>query len=165
MEETTGTLVLQVNGQTRKIYDVRNSDTLADVLRERLGLLGTKISCDEGACGACTVLIDGVATLSCMVLAVSAVGKQITTIEGLSHGDELDPVQRAFLEERGFACGYCTPGFIMSAESLLRENPSPTQDEIKQAIAGNICRCGVYEHIEHAIAVAADKLKAGEKLC
>lgn len=161
-EESTKTILLHVNGRDRKINDVRNADTLADVLRDRLGLLGTKISCDEGACGSCTVIVDGEVTLSCMVLAVSMIGKNIVTIEGLISGNTLDPIQDAFLEERGFACGYCTPGFIMTTKVLLDENPNPTRAEIKEAIAGNICRCGVYEHIENAIEKAAEKIRAGE---
>lgn len=161
-EENLKTIVLNINGQDRKIHDVRNADTLADVLRNRLGLLGTKISCDEGACGACTVIVDGEAVLSCMVLAVSMEGRKIVTIEGLSSGNVLHPIQVAFLEERGYACGYCTPGFVMTTKALLDENPNPTKAEIKEAIAGNICRCGVYEHIEKAIEKASEKLRAGE---
>lgn len=161
-EDNTKTIILNVNGRDRKIHDVRNSDTLADVLRNKLGLLGTKISCDEGACGACTVIVDGEAALSCMVLAVSMEGKSIVTIEGLSSGNELHPIQEAYLEERGYACGYCTPGFVMTTKVLLDHNPNPTKAEIKEAIAGNICRCGVYEHIEKAIEKAAEKIRAGE---
>ncbi len=161
-EDNTKTIVLNVNGRDRKIHDVRNSDTLADVLRNKLGLLGTKISCDEGACGACTVIVDGEAALSCMLLAVSMEGKSIVTIEGLSSGNELHPIQEAYLEERGYACGYCTPGFVMTTKVLLDHNPTPTKAEIKEAIAGNICRCGVYEHIEKAIEKAAEKIRAGE---
>ncbi|MCD7993796.1 MAG: (2Fe-2S)-binding protein [Clostridia bacterium] len=161
-EDNTKTIILNVNGRDRKIHDVRNSDTLADVLRNKLGLLGTKISCDEGACGACTVIVDGEAALSCMVLAVSMEGKSIVTIEGLSSGNELHPIQEAYLEERGYACGYCTPGFVMTTKVLLDHNPNPTKAEIKEAIAGNICHCGVYEHIEKAIEKAAEKIRAGE---
>lgn len=161
-EDNTKTIILNVNGRDRKIHDVRNSDTLADVLRNKLGLLGTKISCDEGACGACTVIVNGETVLSCIVLAVSMEGKSIVTIEGLSSGNELHPIQEAYLEERGYACGYCTPGFVMTTKVLLDHNPNPTKAEIKEAIAGNICRCGVYEHIEKAIEKAAEKIRAGE---
>lgn len=161
-EDNRRTVVLNVNGSDYKIYDVRDADTLADVLRERLGLLGTKISCDEGSCGACTVIADGEAILSCMTLAVSVEDKKILTIEGLSQGNDIHPIQQAYLEERGYACGYCTPGFVMTTKALLDKNPHPDRREIKEAIAGNICRCGVYEHIENAVESAARKLSGEE---
>ncbi len=129
------------------------------MLRNRLGLKGTKISCDEGACGACTVLIDNKPSLSCVTLAIAVEGKKIQTIEGLSYGDNIDIIQKSYLEERGYACGYCTPGFIMTTAALLKENLHPTRQEIKEAIAGNICRCGVYEHIENAIELSAKRIK------
>lgn len=161
---TERTIILNVNGKDYKIHDVREADTLADVLRDRLGLLGTKVSCNEGSCGACTVLVDGQVTLSCMTLAVLMEGKKILTIEGLSDGKGMDVIQEAFLEERGYACGYCTPGIIMTAKAFLDENPSPTRQEIKEAISGNICRCGVYEHVENAIELAAEKMKEGRSV-
>lgn len=154
-------LTLKVNGEVKRILNVEPSKTLADVLRDRLGLTGTKIGCNEGSCGACTVLIDGVPTLSCMTLAHLAEGKEIMTIEGLACGNRLHPIQEAFVEERGFACGYCTPGMIMSTKALLEKNPNPTEDIIKEALAGNICRCSVYEHIVNAAKAAADKMQGG----
>lgn len=142
--------------------DFLASDTLAFVLRERLGFTGLKTACDEGACGACTVLVDGKAVLSCMMLAVEAVGHEVLTVEGLP--DE-DPVIQAFAEqhEPGYGtalqCGYCTPGFVMAAHGLLRENPDPTLEEIKEGLSGNLCRCGSYPGIAQAVLHAAEKLR------
>jgi aerobic-type carbon monoxide dehydrogenase small subunit (CoxS/CutS family) len=159
---TSDVLVLTVNGEEHRLLGVRDSDTLADVLRDRMGLVGTKIACDEGACGSCTVLIDGAPTLSCMTLAHAVVDKRITTIEGLKCGNRLHPIQEAFIEERGYACGYCTPGIIMTTKALLEENPNPTEEMIKEALAGNLCRCTVYEHIIDAVKTAAVKMQGGE---
>ena len=153
------TIQLHINNKDYRIHEVSDSETLADVLRDRLMLTGTKVACDEGACGACTVIVDGKAALSCMTLASDMVGKDIVTIEGLMDGPRLDPVQESFLEERGFACGCCTPGFVMTAKVLLEENPEPTRREIREALSGNICRCSVYEHIENAVVSASEKLK------
>jgi len=153
------TIQLHINKRDYRLHEVSGSETLAEVLRDRLGLTGTKVACDEGACGACTVIVDGRAVLSCMTLAADMAGKEIVTIEGLMDGPRLDPVQESFLEERGFACGCCTPGFVMAAKVLLAENPEPTRSEIRVALAGNICRCSVYEHIENAVVNAAEKLK------
>ena len=142
--------------------DFLASDTLAFVLRERLGLTGLKTACDEGACGACTVLIDGKAVLSCMMLAVEAVGHEVLTVEGLPVED---PVIQAISEqhEPGYGtalqCGYCTPGFVMAAHGLLRENPDPTLEEIKEGLSGNLCRCGSYPGIAQAVLHAAEKLR------
>lgn len=158
----TNTLILNINGKEHQIYDVLNSETLSEVLRERLGLLGTKVACDEGACGACTVIIDEKPMLSCMILANTMEGKKIQTIEGLMEKGTPHPIQEAFLEERGFACGYCTSGFEMTTKAFLNENPNPTADEIKEALAGNICRCSVYEHIENSVKLAAKKMKGCE---
>ena len=155
------TLQLHINKRDYKIHDVSDCETLAEILRDRLMLTGTKVACDEGACGACTVIVDGQATLSCMTLASDMVGKDIVTIEGLMDGPRLDVVQEAFLEERGFACGCCTPGFVMTTKVLLAENPEPTRPEIREALSGNICRCSVYEHIENAVVNASEKLKRG----
>ena len=152
-------LCLHINGKLYRVEDVPASMTLADVLREKLGLIGTKVACDEGACGSCTVLVDNVPTLSCMVLAWTAVGKQIATIEGLKCGNRLHPIQEAFVENRGFACGFCTPGIIMTTKALLDKNPNPTDEVIKEALAGNICRCTVYEHIIEAARAAAKKMQ------
>ena len=142
--------------------DFLASDTLAFVLRERLGFTGLKTACDEGACGACTVLIDGKAILSCMTLAVEVVGREVLTVEGL---EDDDPVIQAFAEqhEPGFGtalqCGYCTPGFVIAAHGLLRENPDPTLEEIKEGLSGNLCRCGSYPGIAQAVLHAAEKLR------
>jgi carbon-monoxide dehydrogenase small subunit len=137
--------------------------TLAYVLREKLGFTGLKVSCDEGACGACTVILDGKAVLSCMILAVEAEGHEILTIEGLP---EDDPVVRAFAEqcEPGYGtalqCGYCTPGFVMTVRAFLAENPRPTLAEVKEALGGNICRCGCYAGIAQAVLHASEKIAA-----
>jgi carbon-monoxide dehydrogenase small subunit len=128
---------------------------LLDVIREELGLTGTKEGCGVGECGACTVIADGKAVNSCMVLAASMEGKNITTIEGLMKGDKLHPIQETFVNHNAMQCGFCTPGFIMSAKALLDENKTPTRDEIKVAITGNLCRCTGYEQIITAIEDAA----------
>jgi len=161
-----GSVTLQVNGGRYKLEigrDLTASMTLSYVLREKLGFTGLKVSCDEGACGACTVLMDGKAVLSCMMLAVEAEGHDILTIEGLGQDD---PVIQAFAEqsEPGYGtalqCGYCTPGFVMTARALLNENPSPTLAEIKEALSGNLCRCGCYAGIARAVQRAAEKIAA-----
>jgi xanthine dehydrogenase YagT iron-sulfur-binding subunit len=131
--------------------------TLLYVLREKIGLTGAKEGCGRGECGACTVLIDGVARYACLTLAVEAQGTAVTTVEGLLEGESLGPVQAAFVEEDAYQCGYCTPGQIMSVEALLRKNPSPSIDEIRTAVSGNLCRCGAYAHIFKAAAKAATK--------
>ena len=146
-----------------KVYEiaVRPSQTLLDVIREDLGLTGTKEGCGLGECGACTVIMNGKTINSCLVLAVEADGKEITTIEGLADGDRLHPVQQAFLDEGGLQCGFCTPGMIMSAKALLDENPDPTDDEIRHGIAGNLCRCTGYTKIIKSIKTASKMI--GEK--
>lgn len=144
-------------------HDIQPWDTLAYVLREKLGLTGLKIACNEGACGACTVIMDGRAVLSCMTLAVEADGHDILTIEGL---EEDDPLVEAFAGqcEPGYGtalqCGYCTSGFVMAAKALLKENPNPTVDEIREALSGNICRCGCYPAIVRAVLHAAEKTRS-----
>lgn len=143
-------LDLTVNGRPCNLL-VEPRWSLLFVLREKLGLTGTKVGCERGECGACTVLINGVARYACMTLAVEAQGFEITTIEGLMEGEELGPVQQAFLEKDAFQCGYCTPGQIMAAEGLLRANPQPTQAEIQRGMSGNLCRCGAYAHILQAV--------------
>ena len=157
---------IRINGQWQDFTlggDLSTSTTLAYVLREKLGFTGLKVSCDEGACGACTVIEDGKAVLSCMLLAVEADGHDILTIEGLPKDD---PVIEAFAEqcEPGYGtalqCGYCTPGFVMTARALLNENPSPSLAEIKDALAGNICRCGCYAGIAQAVLRASAKIVA-----
>ncbi len=154
-------LTLVVNGRTHKVL-VEPRDTLLVVLREKLGLTGTKPGCERGECGACSVLIDGVPRYSCLTLALEAEGRQVTTVEGLMKGEELGPVQQAFADEDAFQCGYCTPGQVVAAEGLLRANPDPTLDEIRLAMSGNLCRCGAYAHIFNAVGRAA-QLRKGVK--
>jgi xanthine dehydrogenase YagT iron-sulfur-binding subunit len=154
------TITLTVNGRRQKVL-VEARWSLLYVLRDQFGLTGTKVGCERGECGACTVLVDGKARYACMTLAVEADGHEITTIEGLMDGEELGPTQQAFAEEDAFQCGYCTPGQVMAAESLLRANPAPNLDQIRQGMAGNICRCGTYAHIFKAVAKAADLKRQG----
>jgi carbon-monoxide dehydrogenase small subunit len=131
--------------------------TLADFVRERCGLTGTHLGCEHGVCGACTVLLDGDAVRSCLVFAVQADGHEVTTIEGLDGPDgDLSPVQRAFRDHHGLQCGFCTPGFVVTAEAFLRDNPDPTDDQIRDAISGNLCRCTGYQGILAALRAAAD---------
>lgn len=136
--------------------------TLAYTLREMLGFTGTKVGCNGGACGACTVVMDGRPIVSCMTLAVECDGKNITTIEGLAgSGGKLHPIQQAFVEKHGMQCGFCTPGTIMSVESLLEENPAPTAKDILEAISGNLCRCGNYDNIVSSVERAVEIMKEG----
>ncbi|MBV8415628.1 MAG: (2Fe-2S)-binding protein [Verrucomicrobia bacterium] len=151
-------IALNVNGNTeRLIVDPRV--TLLDALRDRFDLTGTKKGCDRGACGACTVHLDGRRVLSCLTLAVMAQRKKITTIEGLATGDELHPVQAAFIECDGFQCGYCTPGQIMSAVACISEGHTGSDSEIREFMSGNLCRCGAYPNIVAAVKTAAAKMK------
>jgi aerobic-type carbon monoxide dehydrogenase small subunit (CoxS/CutS family) len=152
------TVTLTVNGASRSLLVAAN-ETLLDVLRDRLELTGAKRVCDRGECGGCTVLLDGTPVYACMVLAIRADGRSITTVEGLAQGDKLHPVQEAFIEHDGYQCGFCTPGFIMTTAAFLAKNPSPAPDEIKLALSGNLCRCGNYVKIFKAVAAAADKMK------
>ena len=147
-------VAVTVNGERREA-DVEPRQLLVYFLREQLGLKGTNVGCDTSSCGACTVLVDGESVKSCTVLAVQADGTEVTTIEGLASGDELHPVQQAFHEQHGLQCGFCTPGFVMATVSLLNENPSPSEGEIRQALEGNLCRCTGYHNIVQAVAAAA----------
>ena len=147
-------LTLRVNGRSHRLL-VEPRWSLLFVLREKMGLAGTKIGCERGECGACTVLIDGLPRYACMTLALEAEGDEITTVEGLMEGEELGPVQQAFLENDAFQCGYCTPGQIMAAEGLLRANAPLTVTEIQKGMSGNLCRCGAYVHIFRAVEAAA----------
>ena len=150
MEDQSVLLAMVVNGKSVEVQ-IAPDELLVDVLRDRLGLTGTKVGCNEGECGACTVIMEGQAVLSCLIPAMRAQGKQITTIEGLSDGDSLHPLQQAFVEHGAVQCGYCIPGFIMSAKALLDRNAHPTRNEIKEAVAGNLCRCTGYVKILEAI--------------
>ncbi|MEA3355957.1 MAG: (2Fe-2S)-binding protein [Candidatus Bipolaricaulota bacterium] len=150
-----------INGEPIQ-REVRVEDRLLDLLRNDLHLTGTKEGCGEGECGACTVLIDGKAVNSCLVLAPQVDGKEVLTIEGLAAGDALHPIQRAFVEKGAVQCGFCTPGFIMSTYALLRQNPSPSDEEIKSALEGNLCRCTGYTKILEAVHYAAKLMRGGE---
>jgi aerobic carbon-monoxide dehydrogenase small subunit len=146
-------MVLHVNGRIYQV--VAPADAfLVDVLRDRLGLTGTKYGCGMGECGACTVLLSGQAVYSCLTLAIETQGKDITTIEGLDYDGELDPLQRAFADLGGVQCGFCTPGMILSAKALLAGSPSPTEDEIRRGLSGNLCRCTGYVKIVEAVQAA-----------
>jgi carbon-monoxide dehydrogenase small subunit len=151
-------ITLKVNG-IRYTVDVKPQRTLVEVLRETLGLMGTKKSCNEGECGACTLLMDGKPVVSCLVLAIDAQGKEILTIEGLSQGENLHPIQEAFLKHGGIQCGFCTPGMVMSAKAFLDEHPKPTETEVRKAISGNLCRCTGYQQIVDSIMAGSRMMK------
>lgn len=159
-------ITIKINGNCYDFEldrDIRSADTLAYLLKEKMGFTGLKVACDEGACGACTVIMDGEAVLSCMILAVEADGHDILTIEGL--GDN-DPVIESFAEqcEPGYGtamqCGFCTPGFVMTAKAFLDENPNPSLEEVKEGLSGNLCRCGCYSAIAQAVLAAAKKMNS-----
>lgn len=152
-------LTLQINGETHDLL-VPPWRTLLEALRENVGLTGAKRSCQEGQCGACTVLVDGLAVNSCMYLAIEAEGRQVQTIESLAQGGELDQIQKSFVQKGGIQCGFCTPGFVMATKALLAENPDPSEDEIRNAMVGHLCRCTGYVQIIEAIEDAADRLRA-----
>ncbi len=149
---------LHVNGRSFALT-VKPNWTLAFVLREKLGFTGVKVACDDGACGACTVLLDDEAILSCMKLAIECAGRRILTIEGLAEGDRLHPIQEAWLEEHGTQCGFCAPGMILTAKAFLDRKPDPTAREIRDALSGNICRCANYDHIVEAVLAGGRKLR------
>lgn len=151
-------LAFRVNGKQVKLL-VEPAATLAVVLRDQLHLTGTKIVCNHGECGGCTVLLDGKAIYSCHILALDAAGKEITTIEGLLDGEKLHPIQQAFIEHDGFQCGFCTPGQIMAAQALLNKHPKPDHEQIKEGMAGNLCRCSAYPNIIDSVLAAAEKIK------
>lgn len=152
---------LRVNKEDYKVM-VRPGESLLDVLRNRLGMTGTKECCNEGDCGACTVIMGGRAVNACLVLAVEAEGEEILTVEGLARGGGLHPLQEAFIKCGGFQCGFCTPGMLMSAKALLDENPDPTEDEIRRGISGNLCRCTGYVKIIDSVKEAASVMRQGE---
>jgi len=152
-DETTR-ITLLINGRRHHLL-VEPRWSLLYVLRERLGLTGTKVGCERGECGACTVLIDDIPHYACLTLAVEAHNSRITTVEGLMNGEELGPVQQAFVEDDAFQCGYCTPGQIMAAEGMLRVKQDPSEEDIRRGMSGNLCRCGAYDHIFKAVSRAA----------
>jgi len=157
---TKGIAVFNVNGSEYEVI-VEPHMLLIDVLRDKLGLTGTKYACGAGDCGACTVLINGKPSLSCLTLAVTAIGKSILTIEGLTDGTELHPLQQAFVDAGAIQCGFCTPGMILSAKALLDENVEPSRQEIESALAGNLCRCTGYVKIVDAVEAAAAAMRTG----
>lgn len=151
-------ITMTVNG-TLRTAAAEPRRSLAEVLREQLGLTGTHIGCEHGVCGACTIILDGAAVRSCLIYAVQAEGASIETVEGLAAGDRLHPLQRAFHEERALQCGFCTPGFLMSLVAFLRENAEPSDDEIREALSGNLCRCTGYVSIHKAVKSAAQAMR------
>lgn len=152
------TVTVTVNGsQYERTVEPRL--LLSDFLRHELGLTGTHVGCEHGVCGACTVLFDGVPARSCLMFAVQANGHEILTVEGLGTPEDLHPLQEAFREAHGVQCGFCTPGFLMSLVPFLEENPHPTEEEIREAISGNLCRCTGYQHIVDAVQLAAEKMR------
>ncbi len=157
------TIRLIVNGEEHKV-EVEPWWSLAYVLREKIGLTGTKIMCNNGACGSCTVLLDGQPVSSCLKLAVLAEGKNITTVEGLANTEagELHPLQETFVKHSGLQCGTCTPGMLLTAKALLDKNPAPTEDEVREALAGNLCRCGTYKRIVQCVLIAAETMRGGK---
>jgi carbon-monoxide dehydrogenase small subunit len=151
-------LRFRLNGRPVEV-DAPPGRRLLDLLREDLGLIGTKEGCGEGECGACTVLVDGKPRLSCLTLAIQVEGKEVLTVEGLAQSGKLHPLQEAFIETAGVQCGFCTPGFLMAAYALLLENPNPTKEEVREWLSGNLCRCTGYEQIVEAVLRAAEKLR------
>ena len=156
-------ITLNINDEDFDVV-VTPADFLVDIIRDTVGLTGTKKGCNIGDCGACTVLIDGKPTLSCLTLAMSVVGKKIKTIEGMAHGPELHPVQKAFIDKGAIQCGYCTPGMILSTTALLDRNPDPTEEEIRHGLAGNLCRCTGYVKIIDAVKHAAKTREGADVL-
>ena len=154
-------LSLTVNGRQHRV-SIDSQRTLLELIRDDLKLFGTREACGTSLCGACTVLVDDVPVSSCSYLAVRANGKVITTVEGLGTPDHLHPVQEAFLAKTGFQCSYCTPGMMLMTVSLLRENPAPTEDEVKEYLSGNLCRCGAYPEILEAVSDSASRMKKSE---
>jgi carbon-monoxide dehydrogenase small subunit len=159
---TPHTVRLRVNGRVCQAT-VEPRRSLADFLREDLGLTGTHVGCEHGVCGACTVLLDGEPVRACLLFAVQCEGAEVTTVEGLAEGDRLHPLQQAFWEHHGLQCGFCTPGILLTVKALLEENPAPTEAEIREAIAGNLCRCTGYQFIVEAVQAAARAGRAQAK--
>lgn len=150
-------LALTINGKPVKLL-IESRTTLAEVLRDHLQLSGTKIVCNHGECGACTVLLDGKAVYSCHLLALDAEGKEVTTIEGLMNGEKLHPIQEAFIEHDGLQCGFCTPGQVMATQALFQNHPGPTKDQVLEGMSGNLCRCAAYPNIIDSVLAAAEKM-------
>lgn len=148
---------IKINGEPKE-FDVTPNTLLLNLVRDEMDLTGTKYGCGIGECGACTVLMDGLAVLSCMVLAVDADGHEVETIEGLSDGSELHPIQQSYLDEGAVQCGFCTPGFIMMTKALLKETPAPSEQEIREYLNGNLCRCTGYVNIVKAVQTAAERM-------
>ncbi|MWV38393.1 (2Fe-2S)-binding protein [Natrialba sp. INN-245] len=161
MTDTTREITLTVNG-TERTFDVEPQTLLVHALRDELGYTGSKVGCESSLCGACTIHVDGRAVKSCTLLAVRYDGAEITTVEGLADGEDLHPLQQAFREEHGLQCGYCTPGMMLTALSLLEDNPDPTRSEIRDALKGNVCRCTGYHNIVDAVERAGELMAAGE---
>lgn len=153
------TYLLSVNGKNHEVVDAYTSESLLWVLRERLELSGSKNACEEGECGSCTVLFDGDVVCSCLVLAASAVGREITTIEGLGEGDEISDVQQAFVEAGAVQCGFCTPGLLVTIDQMLDADPDPDELTVREAISGNLCRCTGYGRILEAVRIASGNRK------
>jgi carbon-monoxide dehydrogenase small subunit len=155
---TTHEITVTINGAEHSV-EVESRLLLVHLLREKLGLTGTHVGCDTTSCGACTVLVDGVPIKSCTHFAVQVEGRQVKTVEGLANGAELHPIQEGFREEHGLQCGFCTPGMMLVSSALLEENPDPTEEEIRWALSGNICRCTGYQNIVKSVQWAANRLK------
>ncbi|MGI9197489.1 MAG: (2Fe-2S)-binding protein [Candidatus Nanopelagicales bacterium] len=157
----TRRVTITVNGEKRTL-DIEPRLLLAHLIRQGLQLTGTHVGCDTTGCGACTVLLNGRPAKSCTVLAVQADGREVTTVEGLAEAQQLDPIQEGFKEEHGLQCGFCTPGMMLAAKALLERNPNPTEDDVRWALSGNICRCTGYQNIVKAVLWAADKMREQE---
>ncbi len=153
-------LNVTVNGERREVDDVWEGESLLYALRERLGLPGSKNACEQGECGSCSVYLDGTLVCSCLVLAGQTDGREVVTVEGVADEDDLHPVQRAFVETGAVQCGFCTPGLIVASHDLLGRNPDPSDAEIREALAGNLCRCTGYEKIMDAVRLAAERMSA-----
>ena len=149
---------LHVNGQDFDV-EIRPHETLADVLRDKLGLIGVKVSCGEGECGSCTILVDGIPCTACLMLGRQGEGHELVTVEGIGGYENLHPIQQAFIDEQGFQCGFCTPGMVMSAVDLVKENPDPSEQEIREWLEGNICRCTGYHNIVKSIKAGAEAMR------
>lgn len=152
-------LELLVNGK-KEVVEVETRTTLAEALREKLNLTGTKVVCDRGSCGGCTVVMNGETVCACMTLACDAAGQQVSTIEGLANGEKLHPIQECFIEADALQCGFCTPGMVMSCKALIDKNANPTVDDVRYATSGNLCRCGTYPHVFEATLAAAKKIRS-----